>query len=355
MRGRILIFHCHWGVIWMGATLCGRCQTALRPFLLAALVAGTWLVLAAGPASATADKANPLDTVAQATDSLLQKTVNETVPQVGSISDPAVEDDPVPVAAVPPVAGTAATVADIVDVVTDAPVLGGTAGAVTGTVDGAAPLLTDTITDTVTDTPLLETVTDAVTGAVDSVVSVVDSLAPGLPVINIPTVPVPSIPQPEIPVKAPEKALPARPSATIAPSSGVHTQPASAAQGVEAPFFADSTLPAEVTAAPQQASRPVSPLEFLANTQAVRALAATIGYVVSAGSAPQSEPGAALTFPGLQNQTGPSSAGAGSAGAEAGDVDSFWNQLHGAGRFLVPDAALVLTAGPAFDPGSSPD
>ncbi|WLQ05108.1 hypothetical protein [Arthrobacter oryzae] len=344
----------------MGATLCGRCQTALRPFLLAALVAGTWLVLAAGPASAAADKANPLDTVAQATDSLLQKTVNETVPQVGSISDPAVPDNPVPVVVVPPVSGTAATVADVVDVVTDAPVLGGTAGAVTGAVDGAAPLLTDTVTDTVTDTPLLETVTDAVTGAVDSVVSVVDSLAPGLPVINIPTVPVPSIPQPEIPsrehpVKAPEEAFPARPSATVAPSSGVHTQPASAAQGVEAPFFSDSTLPAEVTAAPQQASRAVSPLEFLANTQAVRALAAAIGHVMSAAPAPQSEPGAALTFPGLQNQTGPSSAGAGSAGAEAGDVDSFWNQLHDAGRFLVPDAALVLTAGPAFDPGSSPD
>ncbi|MDV8149126.1 hypothetical protein [Arthrobacter sp. B10-11] len=344
----------------MGATLCGRCRTAVRAFLLAALVAVTWLVLAAGPASAAADKPNPLGTVAQAADSLLQKTVNETVPQVGSIADPAVQDAPVPVAAVPPLAGTAATVADVVDGVTTAPVLGGTAGAVTGTVDGAAPLLTDTITDTVTDTPLLETVTDAVTGAVDGVVSVVDSLAPVLPVISVPTVPVPSIPQPEIPrpevpVKAPEKALPARPSATVAPSSGVHTQPVSAALGVEAPFFADTARPAEVTAAPQQASRPVSPLEFLANTQAVRALAATIGYVVSAAPAPQSEPGAALTFPGLQNQTGPSSAGAGSAGAEAGDVDSFWNQLHDAGRFLVPDAALVLTAGPAFDPGSSPD
>lgn len=333
----------------MGAVFRDCCQTSVRPFLLAALLAGTWLMLAAGPASAAADKPDPLGTIAQAADSLLQETVDETVPEINGSPDPVVHEIPVPVVAVPPVSGTAATVVDAVADATPVPVPGGTTGAVTGVVDSAAQLLTETVTDT----PLIETVT----GAVDGVVSVVDSLAPALPVIQVPhpEIPQPQVPRPERPVKAPENSIPGRSAGTVAPPSDVRTQPASPALGGEAAFL-DGARPAEVTVAAQQVRRAVSPLEFLANTQAVRALTATIGYIVSAAPAPENEPEAALRFAGFQNQTGPGSAGIGSAGAEAsGDVDGFWNQLHDAGSSPVPDAALILAASPAFDPGSSPD
>lgn len=322
----------------------------MRPFLLAALLAGTWLMLAAGPASAAADKPNPLGTIAQAADSLLQETIDEAVPEINGSPDPVVHEIPVPVVAVPPVSGTAATVVDAVADATPVPVLGGTTGAVTGVVDSAAQLLTDTVTDT----PLIETVT----GAVDGVVSVVDSLAPALPVIQVPhpEIPQPQAPRLERPVKAPENSIPGRSAGTVAPPSDVRTQPASPALGGEAAFLAGGARPAEVTVAAQRVRRAVSPLEFLANTQAARALTATIGYIVSAASAPENEPEAALRFAGFQNQTGPGPAGIGSAGAEpSGDVDGFWSQLHDAGRCPVPDAALILAASPAFDPGSSPD
>lgn len=305
----------------MGAALRDCCRAVVRPLLIAAFLAAAWLVLAAGPASASAGDPNPLGGIAQAADSVLQEAADQTVPEL-------------------PAANTA-----------PASVLGGATEVVAGAADSAAPLLTNTLTNTAPTYTVAQTVTDTVVGAVDGVVSVADSLVPAVQDVPVPAVPVPAIPQvplPELPVQAPDKTI---------HSSGT-AEPASAALAAEVSFPASvgrPAGPAEVTASPAQMQRAVSPGESLARTRAVREPAATGGYVVSAAPAPENTPDA-LRFVGLQNQTGPSSAGAGSAGAEAsGDVDGFWNLLHHAGRHPVPDAALIRAASPAFDPGSSPD
>ena len=157
----------------------------------------------------------------------------------------------------------------------------------------------------------------------------------------------------------PEVTVPGRSPVTTVPPSGFDPALAvPAVIGLEATAHAGSQTVQHTAAAPQPARRAVSPLEFLANTQALRALAATVGYVVSAAptpvNAPEPEPG--FRFAALQNQSGSASAGTGSAGAEASaDVAAFWNILHDARSGLMPDAALIPAAGPSFDPGSSPD
>ncbi|WP_181038774.1 hypothetical protein [Arthrobacter sp. Y81] len=350
----------------MGGTLRDRCLGASRPFLLAVLLTVAWLAWAAGSANAASEDPNPLGAVEQATVSLLQ--------DAGSTPVPAPQDSPAHAAAVPfPVSGTAAAVADVTD-----PVPGEATEAVTVVVNRAAPPPVDTITDAV----LTDTVTGSVDTVSDTVVSGVDSLAPALPgvqvpalpvptvpvptlplptvpvpTVPVPTVPVPQVPLPELPVHLPEVTVPGRSPVTTVPPSGFDAVTAApAGVGLEATARAGSQAAKDT--APQQVRRAVSPLEFLANTQALRALAATIGYVVSAApspaNAPEPEPG--FRFAALQNQSGPASAGAGSAGAEASaDVAAFWNILHDARSGLMRDTALVPAAGPSFDPGSSPD
>lgn len=306
----------------MGAALRDCCRAAVRPLLIAAFLAAAWLVVAAGPASASADKPNPLGGIAQAADSLLQDA-HQTGPEL-------------------PAANTA-----------PASVLGGATEVLASAADSATPLLTNTVTNTAPTYTVAQTVTDTVVGAVGGVVSVVDSLVPAVQDVGVPAVPVPTIPQvhvhvSELPVQAPDKTI--HSSGTAEPASAALAAEVSSPASVGRPAG-----PAEVTASPAQMQRAVSPGESLARTRAVREPAATGGYVVSAAPAPENEPDV-LRFVGFQTQAGPSSAGAGSAGAEAsGDVDGFWNLLHHAGRQPVPDAALVRAASPAFDPGSSPD
>ncbi|MBT2538397.1 hypothetical protein [Arthrobacter sp. ISL-69] len=296
----------------MGGTSRDRCLVALRPFLLAILLTVAWLAWAAGSANAASEEPNPLGAIEQATVSVLQ--------DAGSTFTPARPDVPAHAAAVPfPVSGTAAAVANVADRVP------GEAIDVTVVVNRAAPQLTDSLADTVV------TDTDTVAGTVDTAVSVVDSLAPDLPGVPVPTVP---------------------------PSGFDAVTAAPARVGPEATARAGSQAAKDTAAAPQQARRAVSPLEFLANTQALRALAATIGYVVSAAPAPTNaaEPEQVFRFAALQNQSGSASAGSGSVGADASaDVAAFWNILHDARSGLMRDAALVPAAGPSFDPGSSPD
>jgi hypothetical protein len=325
----------------MGVTLRDRWESSLRPLFLAVLLTVAWLVWAAGSANAASDDLNSLGGIGPSASSLLQETDSTatavadpltsdaadvtTVPQVtsqvtaavsdlaGSTPVPAIQDVPVPVAAVPfPVSGTAATLVDAVD----SP-LSQTTDVVTTTVDSAASVATDTVTDTVNDT---------VADAVDTVVSVVDSLSPS-PAIGV-------------------------------PPSGFTEHPAAEGNGIDASARAASAQPARNAAAsPQPVRSAISPLDFLANTHAVRALAATIGYVVSAAPAPATgpDPEEALRFAALYSQSG-SATGSGSAGSEASaDVAAFWNPLHDARGALMPDAAQVLAAGPSFDPGSSPD
>ena len=355
-----MIFHCLWGVIWMVRTFRDRCRSSVRPLLLAVVLTGSWLALAAGPANAASDAPNPLGGIGQAAVSLVQDIVPDAVPQAVQEPDEppvqAVPDVPTPAVAAPlPAVGT---VVDVVD-----PVLSGTTHVVSDVMDTAAPLLPAApLVETVT-----ETVTDSVTGTVDEVGSVVDSLASTLPDLHVPAVPLPTEPvstlprpqvPPQVPGQKPDKAAPGHSRDTRVPASDVRSQPAAAASGVEAATRAGRVQPAGVPAAPLLVSRALSPLQFLANTQAVRALAATVGYLVSAGPTPADEPprDAGLRFAGLQNQSGSASSGVGSAGAEAaGDVDGFWNPLRDAGRCPVPDTALTLAASPSFDPGSSPD
>ncbi|MFF1384956.1 hypothetical protein ACFVWT_15460 [Arthrobacter sp. NPDC058288] len=255
-----------------------------------------------------------------------------------------IQDVPVPVAAVPfPVSGTAATVVAAVD-----PAVSGTTEVVANVADSTAPLATEI---PLMDSPPVDTVSATVTATVDQVVAVVDSPASALPEVPVP---LPEVPLPHIPVPLPEKAAPVRAAGTAVPPSDVRSQAAEPVSGVEAASPAGRVRPAEVASAPQHVRLAVSPLQFLANTQGIRVLGATIGYVVSAVPAPEED--AELRFAGTRNQSGPGSTGSGSAGAEASaDVAGFWNLLHDAGRCLVPDAALILHASPAFDPGSSPD
>lgn len=336
----------------MVRTFRDRCRSSVRPLLLAAVLTGSWLALAAGPANAASDAPNPLGGIGQAAASLVQDIIPEAVPQ-------AVQDPPKPpVQAVPdvpvPAGRTAAIVVDVVD-----PVLSGTTQVVSDVMDTAAPSLPAA--------PLVETVTDTVTGTVDKVGSVVDSLASTLPDLHVPTAPLPTDPvsalprpqvPPQVPGQKPDKAAPGHSRGTRVPASDVRSQPAATATGVETASRTGRVQPAGVSAVTQLVRSALSPLQFLANTHAVRALAATVGYVVSAGPTPADEPAreAGLRFAGVQNQSGSASSGTGSAGAEAsGDVDGFWNLLPDAGPCLVPDAALILAASPSFDPGSSPD
>ncbi|MDR6509036.1 hypothetical protein [Arthrobacter oryzae] len=368
--GRILIFHCHWGVISMGGTLRNCCHTALRPFFLAVLLAVAWLAWAAGSANAASENPNPLGSLEQATVSLLYKK--------GSTPPPAIKDVPAPVAAVPsPVSRTAAAVVDVVDpVISQATEVPGTA------VNKVAPPLTDAVTGTV------DAVTDAVdtvSDTVSTIVSGVDSLAPALPGVQVPSLPIPAVPVPTVPlptlpvptvpvptvplptvsvptvpgtqVPLPEGTIPGRSPVTTASPSGFDAV-AEAHAGLEATARSDSQAAKKTEAAPQQARRAVTLLEFLANTQSLRTMAATIGYVVSATPSPANapEPEQVFRFAALQNQSGSPAAGTGSAGAEASaDVAAFWNIRHDARSGLMPDAALILAAGPSFDPGSSPD
>ncbi|WP_144406325.1 hypothetical protein [Arthrobacter sp. SPG23] len=314
----------------MGGIFRDRCLAALRPCLLAFLLCVAWMAWFAGTASAASDAPEPLATTVAT-----------------------IQDVPVPVAAVPfPVSGAAAAAVDVVE-----PPVGGTAEVVANLADSAAPQITDI---PLTDPPLVETVVDTVsetvTATVGGVVSVVDSVASALPDIPVPAVqvPLPEVPLPHAPVQLPETAAPVRSAGTAVPSSAVRSQPAEPVSGVEAAFPAGRVRPPEVTAAPQQVRLAVSPLQFLANTQGIRALAATISYVVSAAPAP--EPATELRFPGLQNQSGSGTSGTGSTGTEASaDVPGFWSPLHDGGRCPVPGAALILAASPSFDPGSSPD
>lgn len=315
----------------MGGIFRDRFRGAVRPFVIAALLCAAWMVWSAGTANAASDDPDTLGT-----------------PVV------TIQDVPVPVAAVPlPVSDTAATVVDVVD-----PVVSGTTEVVANVADTAAPPAADI---PLTDSPLVDTVSATLTGTADGVVSVVDSLAPALPDVTVPPVPLPAlpvpalpeVPLPDVPVQLPETAAPGRPAGTAVPPSAVLSQAAEPVS-VEAVSPASQVRPAEVSTAPLQVRGAVSPLQFLANTQAMRALAATIGYVVSAAPAPAQD--AELRFAGPQNQSGSGSTGTGSAGAEASaDVAGFWNLLHDAGRCLAPDAALVRAASPSFDPGSSPD
>lgn len=353
--GRILIFHCHWGVIWMGGTLRDCCQTALRPFFLALLLTVAWLAWAAGSANASSENPNPLGSLEQATVSLLHKT--------GSTLPPAIKDVPAPVAAVPsPVSRTAAAVVDVVD-----PVAGQATEATGTAVNTAAPPLTGAVTDTV-DTE--GDAVDPVSDTVSTIVSGVDSLAPALPGVQVPSLPIPTVPLPPLPVptvpvptvpgtqvplpdvpgQLPEETVPGR-----SPGFDAVTQ---APAGIEATDRSDSQAAKTAAVAPQQARRAVSPLEFLANTHTLGAMAATIGDVLSATPSPANvpQPEQVFRFVALQNQFGSASSGMGSAGAEAStDVAAFWSIRHHARSGLMPDAALILAAGPSFDPGSSPD
>jgi hypothetical protein len=353
----------------MGGTLRNCCLSALRPFLLAVLLTVAWLAWASGPANAASEDPNPLGAIEQATGSLL--------PEAGSNPASAIPNVPAPVAAAPfPVSGTTAAVVDVVD-----PVLGEATEVVTSVANRTAPPLPDTITDAVvTDTVLSDTVAGA---TVDTVVAGEDSLAPSLPGVHIPTlptpelppptvpvpsVPVPSVPVPtvpgpqvplpELPVQLPEVTVPGRsPVTTVTPSDFDAVTEAPAGIGVEATASSVSQTAKRTVAAPQQARRAVSPLEFLSNTQALRAMAATMGYAVSAAPAPANtqEHERVFRVAALQNQSGSASAGTGSAGAEASaDVAEFWNNRHDDPCGLMPDAALILAASPSFDPGSSP-
>ncbi|WP_156372448.1 hypothetical protein [Arthrobacter sp. Leaf337] len=333
----------------MVRTFRDRCRSSVRPLLLAVVLTGSWLALAAGPANAASDAPNPLGGIGQAAASLVQDIVPYAEPQ--AVQEP---DEP-PVQAVhdvpTPAVRTAAIVVDVVD-----PVLSGTTQVVSDVMDTAAPLLPAA--------PLVDTVTDSVTGTVDELGSVVDSLASTLPDLHVPTAPLPTEPvstlprpkiPPQVPGQNPDTAAPGLLSGTRVPPSEFPSQRAAATSGVEAASSVARVLPAG--GAPQLVRSALSSLQFLANTHAVRALAATIGYVVSAGPTPADEPAreGGFRFAGVQNQSG-SASGTGSAGAEAsGDVDGFWDLLHDAGRCLVPDAALILAASPSFDPGSSPD
>lgn len=357
----------------MGVTLRDRWQSCLRPLFLAALLTVAWIAWAAGSANAASDDLNSLGGVGRSAGSLLQETASTTgavadpltsnaayvttVPQVTSqmaaaVSDlagntpvPAIQDVPSPVAAAPfPVSGTAATLVDAVD-----SALSQTTDVVTTTVDTAASVATDTVNDAVADT-----VNDTVTDAVDAVVSVGDSLSPVLPGVPLPTVPVPAVPLPTLPVQLPE---PGRSPAGVPP--GFTKEPAATeGNGIDASAHAASAQPVRNAAGlTQPVRRAISPLDFLANTHALRALVATIGYVVSAAPAPETgpDPEEALRFTALYSQSG-SATGSGSAGSEASaDVAALWNPLHDARGTLMPDAAQVLAAGPSFDPGSSPD
>ncbi|WP_454697896.1 hypothetical protein [Arthrobacter humicola] len=347
----------------MVRTFRDRCRSSVRPLLLAVVLTGSWLALAAGPANAASDAPDPLGGIGQAAASLVRDIVPAEVPHTGQESpEPpvqAVRDVPAPAVTVPlPAVRTAETVVDVVD-----PVLSGTSQVVSDVMDTAAPLLPAApLVKTVTDT-----VTDTVTGTVDKTVSVVDSLASTLPDLHVPAVPFPTDPvstlprpqvPPQVPGQKPDKAVPGHSRGTRVPASDVRSQPAAAASGVEAASRSGAGQPAGFPAVPQLVRSALSPLQFLANTHGARVLAATVGYLVSAGPTPAEEPArdAGLRFAGVQNQSGSASSGTGSAGAEAsGDVDGFWNPLHDAGRCLVPDAALILAAGPSFDPGSSPD
>jgi len=366
----------------MGGTLRGRCRSVLRPFMLAAFLIFAWLVWAAGSASAASD------------DSGSPGKSSVSVRHEAATTLQAIQDLPVPVAAVPsPVSSAAAVAVDPV-----VPVLGDGVKAVTTAVvrSDSAPgnTLPDVLPDPLPEASVVDAVTgtvgstvdavthtvNAVAGTVNTVVSVVDSLAPGLPDVEIPTVtvptlpvptpgiptvpvptvpvptvPVPTVPVPTVPAPSPESVLPGRsPGAAVSPPA-LHALPTPASTRRDA--LAGGLQSAQRPTDASQQVRSVSPMEFLANTHGFHALAATITYIASAAPTPGSAPwtGDALRFAAVPNHSGSASAGAGSAGADAADIGGSWNAQHDARSALATDAAETGAAGPSFDPGSSPD
>jgi len=377
----------------MGGTSRDRWLAALRPLILAALLTAAWLAWAAGSANAASDSPSPLGSLGsfgQPAVTLYQEASSAAAavsglphsaraPAAGAIPSPvpapapALQGVPVRVAAAPlPVSGAAATVVDVVD-----PLLSDTADVVTTAVKRAAPAVTD-VTSALPTGPVTETVTQTVTDTVDTVVSVAHALTPALPgtplpsiplpTVQLPTVPLPTAPLPTVPLPAvhlptlpvhvPALAGPRSAPGAADPSWSLAAEPEGrAGAGVDA---AAGSVSSETAAGTAAALRPllrsVAPSEFLANTHVLATLAATVGYTVAAdpAPAPAPQPDGPLRFAAVQGQSGSASAGAGS-GEGAADVAGAWNPLHDALGALRPDASQFPSAGPSYDPGSSPD
>jgi len=360
--------------------------TVLRALLLPVLLALAWIIW--GAASADAAPGDTVTAGSLETGSLVktpvaataQSTLSAPLASATSRVAPAAKLLPaVPALPAAPSLLTAVSkpVTTVVGTVTD------TAGAV---VNGASTAVT-TVAAPVADT------VDNLDAAAEDIVSSVPQLpaspaVPTIPSLPIPAVPVPAVPVPSVPVPAgpvPAVPLPELPAAPVpgvtpptpAPGTG-HSSPELAA-----PTSDDSSSdvrPGTTTRKAADGARSAAPAEAAATvTPAAAGGVPLAGTGLSLAELQMTTPGGrepagashsmhnstnldALpggrhlpSFAVSEGTSGNSSSGAEGSGAQAADAAGSWDSTPLLAGARVFDAAQNLPAGPAFDPGCSPD
>lgn len=294
------------------------CLAAVRSVLVPAILALAWLIWGPAAAEASTLDAGPAGIASGASSDLITSPAAKplraapVVPGIPNLKAP--------------VATTVSTVAVTADSVT------GTANAAVGTeadtadavIGEAAAVVVTTVTKTAA--PVLT--------EVDKVIDVVEGAVHSVP----PVISVPSVPGTvgTTPGNAPEAAATDKAQAALSlgtKSEGSSLAPATAAQPL-------------VAAGPSLAQLLMTTPHRPESAGAVQA--APMGLP----DAPQhQEPLASLA----EGRSGSGSSGSVGSGVQAADVAGSWSGMHLGAGARTHDANQSVPAGPAFDPGSSPD
>jgi hypothetical protein len=371
----MLVFHCLWGVIRMGATLRMLFYAALRPLFLSALLALAWLAWGAGTAFASPNDPGQLHALEQSAGSTFEGAADATggTARTGGTAA-TVLAAPVSLVAAPPAplqhhhppvrptvkALPGITVGPVIrDVarpvsrvlpasITVAPVVDTAVNTAANAADAVLSRAAEAVT------AVADTTDPVVTGATE-VVDAVVSTPPAVPGVSVPTpLAAPPLPFP-LPLPLP---LPDPAAHTPAPDHSQHAQVQVAPTAGQAAVVHAGTLdPKPAAVALQSTRRSSTPARILQNTPGVHALATTAGSAVAFVQTtvmPDTEEPLRLAIP--QGQSGSASSGSGGASAPTqADLAGYWSPIRADSGARMPDTAQTLAACPSFDPGSSPD
>ncbi|KRE59331.1 hypothetical protein ASG92_22670 [Arthrobacter sp. Soil736] len=293
------------------------CLAAVRSVLVPAILALAWFIWGAAAAEASTLDAGPAGIASGAASDL--------------ITSPAAK----PLRAAPVVPGIPNLKAPVATTVSTVPV---TADSVTGTANAAVGTEADTADAVIGEAAAVVVTTVTKTAApvlteVDKVIDVVEGAVHSVP----PVISVPSVPGTvgTAPGNAPEAA--AADKAQAAPSLGTKSEgsslaPATAAQPLVAAGRSLAQLLMTTPHRPESAGAVQAPMGL--------------------PDAPQhQEPLASLA----EGHSGSGSSGSVGSGVQAADVAGSWSGMHLGAGARTHDANQSVPAGPAFDPGSSPD
>lgn len=351
MAGHILVSHGLWGVYWMGSSARLVCSVAVRSVLAPAILALAWLIWGPAAAEAATVDAGPAGIAASAASDLITSPAAKPLRAAPAV--PAIPNLKAPVGT------TLSAVASTADSVT------GTTHAVVGTVTGTANTTVGSVTGTANTVigeaaAVVSTVTKPsapVLAEVDKVIEVVEGVDPSVPpVVSLAGVPHPAVPTPQPGVTIPGANAGTTPAVTSSPADAPEAAAADKAQAapsLDAGNKSKGTTPASAAAEPTLGAAGPS-LAQLQMTTPHRS--ETAGAIQSAplglphATLPQ-EPVASLA----EGPSGSSSSGSQGSGGQAADVAGSWIGMNLRSGARTHDACQSVPAGPAFDPGSSPD